>query len=86
MDISDVAQMGPAMPARERILTTAYRLFTRRGIRAVGTDEVIARVRGGQGDPVSALPEQERPGDGGAAAPRGIVDSSDGGAAVTAAR
>jgi AcrR family transcriptional regulator len=28
--------------ARERILTTAYRLFTRRGIRAVGNDEVIA--------------------------------------------
>jgi AcrR family transcriptional regulator len=43
MDISDVAQMGPATPARERILTTAYRLFTRRGIRAVGTDEVIAQ-------------------------------------------
>jgi AcrR family transcriptional regulator len=43
MDISDVAQMAPAMPARERILTTAYRLFTRRGIRAVGTDEVIAQ-------------------------------------------
>jgi AcrR family transcriptional regulator len=42
MDISDVAQMGPAVPARERILTTAYRLFTRRGIRAVGNDEVIA--------------------------------------------
>ena len=43
MDISDVAQMAPAMPARERILTTAYRLFTRRGIRAVGTDEVITQ-------------------------------------------
>jgi AcrR family transcriptional regulator len=43
MDISDVAQMVPVMPARERILTTAYRLFTRRGIRAVGTDEVIAQ-------------------------------------------
>jgi AcrR family transcriptional regulator len=43
MDISDVAQMVPVMPARERILTTAYRLFTRRGIRAVGTDEVIVR-------------------------------------------
>ena len=43
MDISDVAQIGPAMAARERILTTAYRLFTRRGIRAVGTDEVIAQ-------------------------------------------
>jgi AcrR family transcriptional regulator len=43
MGISDVAQMGPALlTARERILTTAYRLFTRRGIRAVGNDEVIA--------------------------------------------
>jgi AcrR family transcriptional regulator len=42
MNISDVAQMGPAVPARERILTAAYRLFTRRGIRAVGNDEVIA--------------------------------------------
>ena len=42
MHISDVAQVGPAVPARERILTTAYRLFTRRGIRAVGNDEVIA--------------------------------------------
>jgi AcrR family transcriptional regulator len=29
---------------RERILTTAYELFSRRGIRAVGTDEVIARA------------------------------------------
>jgi AcrR family transcriptional regulator len=30
--------------ARERILTAAYELFSRRGIRAVGTDEVIARA------------------------------------------
>jgi len=30
--------------ARERILSTAYELFKRRGIRAVGTDEVIARA------------------------------------------
>ncbi|MFD4198671.1 TetR/AcrR family transcriptional regulator [Amycolatopsis thermoflava] len=29
--------------ARERILETAYQLFSRRGIRAVGVDEVIAR-------------------------------------------
>ena len=43
MDISDIAQTGPPVLARERILTTAYRLFTRRGIRAVGTDEVIAQ-------------------------------------------
>jgi AcrR family transcriptional regulator len=42
MNISDVAQIGAAVPARERILTTAYRLFTQRGIRAVGNDEVIA--------------------------------------------
>ena len=31
--------------ARERILSTAYELFKHRGIRAVGTDEVIARAR-----------------------------------------
>jgi AcrR family transcriptional regulator len=43
MEISDVTQIGPTLlTARERILTTAYQLFTRRGIRAVGTDEVIA--------------------------------------------
>jgi AcrR family transcriptional regulator len=42
MEIGHVGQISPAMPARERILTTAYRLFTRRGIRAVGTDEVLA--------------------------------------------
>jgi AcrR family transcriptional regulator len=43
MEISDVTQIGPTLlTARERILTTAYRLFTRRGIRAVGNDEVIA--------------------------------------------
>jgi AcrR family transcriptional regulator len=30
--------------ARERILETAYQLFARRGIRAVGVDEVIARA------------------------------------------
>ena len=30
--------------ARERILCAAYELFGRRGIRAVGTDEVIARA------------------------------------------
>jgi len=30
--------------ARERILSAAYELFSRRGIRAVGTDEVIQRA------------------------------------------
>jgi AcrR family transcriptional regulator len=39
---SDIAGAGPIVPARERILSTAYQLFTQRGIRAVGTDEVIA--------------------------------------------
>ncbi|WP_129668440.1 TetR/AcrR family transcriptional regulator [Phytoactinopolyspora endophytica] len=31
--------------ARERILATAYALFSQRGIRAVGVDEVIARAQ-----------------------------------------
>lgn len=35
----------PAVPARERILSAAYELFSRRGIRAVGTEEVIERAR-----------------------------------------
>lgn len=34
----------PAGSARERILVAAYDLFSRRGIRAVGTDEVIERA------------------------------------------
>ncbi len=34
----------PSVSARERILTAAYDLFSRRGIRAVGTDEVIERA------------------------------------------
>jgi AcrR family transcriptional regulator len=34
----------PARSAHERILSAAYELFSRRGIRAVGTDEVIARA------------------------------------------
>ena len=38
----DVAPPTPS--ARERILSAAYELFGRRGIRAVGTDEVIARA------------------------------------------
>ena len=33
-----------ATPARERILAAAYELFSHRGIRAVGTDEVIERA------------------------------------------
>jgi AcrR family transcriptional regulator len=34
----------PGQSARERILGAAYELFSRRGIRAVGTDEVIDRA------------------------------------------
>ena len=33
--------VAAGVPARERILTAAYELFSRRGIRAVGTEEVI---------------------------------------------
>lgn len=42
MATSDIAPAAPS--ARERILTAAYELFSRRGIRAVGTDEVIDRA------------------------------------------
>ncbi|PND58269.1 TetR family transcriptional regulator [Mycobacterium sp. ENV421] len=34
----------PALPARDRILATAYRLFYREGIRATGIDKVIAEA------------------------------------------
>jgi AcrR family transcriptional regulator len=34
----------PSSDARERILATAYELFTRRGIRDVGVDEVVAKA------------------------------------------
>lgn len=48
MNISDAeigsgASLAP-VPARERILRAAYELFSRRGIRAVGTEEVIERA------------------------------------------
>ena len=37
--------VGASTPSpRERVLTAAYELFSRRGIRAVGTDEVIVRA------------------------------------------
>ncbi|BBY36356.1 TetR family transcriptional regulator [Mycobacterium mantenii] len=42
MTISDVGT--PPASARERVLTAGYELFSRRGIRAVGTDEVIQRA------------------------------------------
>jgi AcrR family transcriptional regulator len=34
--------LGPMLSARERILDTAYDLFSRNGIRAVGVDRIIA--------------------------------------------
>src|SRR3984885_16177213 len=42
MTSTDVASPPPS--ARERILNAAYELFSCRGIRAVGTDEVIERA------------------------------------------
>jgi AcrR family transcriptional regulator len=42
MATSDIPPAAPS--ARERILNAAYELFSRRGIRAVGTDEVIERA------------------------------------------
>lgn len=42
MTTSDV--VTPSASARERILAAAYELFSKRGIRAVGTDEVIDRA------------------------------------------
>ena len=40
----DMSDQRPVSSARERIVHTAYELFTRRGIRAVSVDEVIARA------------------------------------------
>jgi AcrR family transcriptional regulator len=42
MATSDIQPAAPS--AHERILNAAYELFSRRGIRAVGTDEVIERA------------------------------------------
>ncbi len=42
MTTSDVG--APTPSPRERVLAAAYELFSRRGIRAVGTDEVIVRA------------------------------------------
>ncbi|MBV9351818.1 MAG: TetR/AcrR family transcriptional regulator [Mycobacterium sp.] len=44
MAIPDVRGTRPGSSARERIVAAAYELFTRRGIRAVGMDEVIERA------------------------------------------
>lgn len=42
LDGGPAPQATARRPARERILETAYGLFARRGIRAVGIDEIIA--------------------------------------------
>jgi AcrR family transcriptional regulator len=39
-----LAEDGPRVGARDRILNSAYELFSRRGIRGVGIDEVIAHA------------------------------------------
>jgi AcrR family transcriptional regulator len=39
--MSEAVAAVPASGARQRILDTAYELFSRRGVRAVGVDEVI---------------------------------------------
>jgi AcrR family transcriptional regulator len=43
-DLNPVTQNGEAAKARERILAAAYELFSTRGIRAVGTEEVLAKA------------------------------------------
>jgi AcrR family transcriptional regulator len=42
--MTSVDVTGPSESPRDRILRTAYELFSHRGIRAVGTDEVIQRA------------------------------------------
>jgi AcrR family transcriptional regulator len=44
MAVSDASRGRARRDARERILHTAYELFSRRGVRGVGIDEVIARA------------------------------------------
>jgi AcrR family transcriptional regulator len=39
-----VTEIAARQPARQRILDTAYDLFSRRGLRGVGVDEVIERA------------------------------------------
>jgi AcrR family transcriptional regulator len=44
MAVSDTAPRRVRPEARERILESAYELFSRRGVRGVGVDEVIAHA------------------------------------------
>ena len=43
-DLSGTQRGGEAVKARERILAAAYELFSTQGIRAVGTEEVLAKA------------------------------------------
>ena len=42
--MGEMVELRSSVPARERILESAYELFSRRGIRGVGIDEVIERA------------------------------------------
>jgi AcrR family transcriptional regulator len=44
MPVNTAAAPTPAQPARERILDTAYELFSHRGVHDVGIDELIERA------------------------------------------
>jgi AcrR family transcriptional regulator len=45
LDRGPRARRGYEIPARERVLNTAYELFSRRGVRAVGVDTIINRAK-----------------------------------------
>ena len=49
------------LTARERILDAAYELFSQRGIRAVGTEEVLERAGVARPDALQALPLEGGP-------------------------
>jgi AcrR family transcriptional regulator len=42
--MSEAVAVAPVLPARQRILDSAYELFSHRGVRAVGIDEVIGNA------------------------------------------
>jgi len=42
--VTEVINISAVSPARQRILDSAYELFSHRGVRAVGIDEVISRA------------------------------------------
>jgi AcrR family transcriptional regulator len=74
MDINDVAQRRAPVPARERIVSRAYALFTRRGVRAVGIDEIIHQSGVAKATMYRHFRTKKRSRVGGAAASRTTVD------------